>query len=112
MEKTNLLEMICHNTSGRYLHQTLSEINKTILDLDRGKKAMLESSVYALQEGEALLDKLNQLWIQSSLNPCTDFKKKSICLAIEQVCCMYNRISFEVHITIQFDKIKNSTAIF
>ena len=46
---------------------------------------MLEASVFALQEGEVLLEKLNQLWIQSSVDVRTEFKKESISLAIEQV---------------------------
>ena len=53
--------------------------------MNLAKKAMLESSVFALQEGESLLGKLNQLWMQSSEDVRTDFKKESICLAIEQV---------------------------
>ena len=84
MEKTNHLERICKN-GVQPSNNTLEDIRKTISSLNGAKKAMLESSVYALQEGEALLDKLNQLWIQSSSDQRTDFKKESISLAIEQV---------------------------
>ena len=84
MEKTNHLERICKSGVQQTI-STLDDIRNTISALNGAKKAMLESSVYALQEGEALLDKLNQLWIQSSSDQRTDFKKESISLAIEQV---------------------------
>ena len=58
---------------------------EAISALNHAKKAMLEASVFALQEGESLLEKLNQLWIQSCSDVRTDFKKESISSAIEQV---------------------------
>ena len=82
MDKANDLEkisqdMIAENSSIAH-RDALSALN-------HAKKAMLEASVFALQEGESLLEKLNQLWIQSCSDVRTDFKKESISSAIEQV---------------------------
>ena len=82
MDKANGLEkisqdMIAENSSIAH-RDALSALN-------HAKKAMLEASVFALQEGESLLEKLNQLWIQSCSDVRTDFKKESISSAIEQV---------------------------
>ena len=76
---------------------SLSGIKELLSAMNLAKKAMLESSVFALQEGESLLGKLNQLWIQSSEDVRTDSKKESICLAIEQVnvfCLKFKLVSF------------------
>ena len=69
--------------------------------MNHAKKSMLEASVFALQEGEALLEKLNQLWIQSSLDARTDFKKESISLAIEQVSNWKCGIKTDISLMIQ-----------
>ena len=84
MDKTNHLERICKNSLQENIN-SLPAIKKAVSSLNDAKKVMLESSVFALQEGEALLDKLNHLWIQFSSEARTDFKKESISLAIEQV---------------------------
>ena len=84
MDKADCLERVCQNCIEEK-RSSPSAIKQALSDMNHAKKAMLESSVFALQEGEALLGKLNQLWIQSSTDVRTDFKKASICLAIEQV---------------------------
>jgi hypothetical protein len=56
LDKTNDLELIC---SKSYEDQ---DPENHLAHLHSGKKQMLESSVYALQEGEALLEKLDNLW--------------------------------------------------
>lgn len=45
----------------------------------------MESSVYALQEGEALLEKLRALWQMASLDSRQGFIKQSAALSIGQV---------------------------
>ena len=84
MDKADCLERICNNCIEEKIISP-SAITQALSAMNHSKKAMLESSVFALQEGEALLGKLNQLWIQSSTDVRTEFKKESICLAIEQV---------------------------
>ena len=82
MDKANDLEKISQNI----IAENSSMVNReTMSSLNHAKKAMLEASVFALQEGESLLEKLNQLWIQSCSDVRTDFKKESISSAIEQV---------------------------
>ena len=84
MDKADCLERICRNCINENISSP-NAIKEALAALNHAKKAMLESSVFALQEGEALLEKLNQLWIQSSIDVRTEFKKESISLAIEQV---------------------------
>ena len=84
MDKADCLERICRNCVEEGISSPKG-IKEAISALNHAKKAMLESSVFALQEGESLLEKLNQLWIQSSIDVRTEFKKESISLAIEQV---------------------------
>ena len=84
MDKADSLERICQNCVEESI-STPKGIKEAMSALNHAKKAMLESSVFALQEGESLLEKLNQLWIQSSIDVRTEFKKESISLAIEQV---------------------------
>ena len=84
MDKADCLERICRNCIEENI-RTPPAIKEAFSALNHAKKAMLEASVFALQEGEALLEKLNQLWIQSSVDVRTEFKKESISLAIEQV---------------------------
>ena len=87
MEKTKQIERVCSSTQNV---NTKEDVLKAIQELDGAKKAMLESSVYALQEGEALLSKLNQLWTQSTLDSRPEFIRRSVALAIEQVECPTN----------------------
>jgi hypothetical protein len=54
-------------------------------DLNSGKRALLEASVYALQEGEALLQKLEQLWQMTAIDSRSDFVRPSITKAIGKV---------------------------
>ena len=84
MDKADSLERICRNCAEESISSPMG-IKEAISALNHAKKAMLESSVFALQEGESLLEKLNQLWIQSSIDVRTEIKKESISLAIEQV---------------------------
>ena len=84
MDKADCLERICRNCIEEK-KSSPSAIKEALAAMNNEKKAMLESSVFAVQEGESLLQKLKQLWIQSSTDARTDFKKESICLAIEQV---------------------------
>lgn len=84
MDKADSLERICQNCVENSI-STPKGIKEAMSALNHAKKAMLESSVFALQEGESLLEKLNQLWIQSSIDVRTEIKKESISLAIEQV---------------------------
>ena len=84
MDKSDCLERICKNSIEEKT-SSISAIREALSAMSNAKKAMLESSVFALQEGEVLLEKLNQLWIQSSTDVRTEFKKESISLAIEQV---------------------------
>ena len=82
MDKANCLERISQNIIAE---SSSMEHRDALSALNLAKKAMLEASVFALQEGESLLEKLNQLWIQSCSDVRTDFKKESISSAIEQV---------------------------
>ena len=82
MDKANSLEKISQNIIAENSSTTHREAMSA---LNHAKKAMLEASVFALQEGESLLEKLNQLWIQCCSDVRTDFKKESISSAIEQV---------------------------
>ena len=82
MDKANSLERISQNIIAE---SSSIEHRDALSALNLAKKAMLEASVFALQEGESLLEKLNQLWIQSCSDVRTDFKKESISSAIEQV---------------------------
>ena len=82
MDKANSLERISQNIIAE---SSSMEHRDALSALNLAKKAMLEASVFALQEGESLLEKLNQLWIQSCSDVRTDFKKESISSAIEQV---------------------------
>ena len=84
MEKTKVIEGLCgqHQTT---VSVTEEDVVNAVKALDAAKKAMLESSVYALQEGEALLSKLNCLWTQSTMDSRPDFIRRSVSLAIEQV---------------------------
>ena len=79
IDKTNELELICK--TGR----ESSDLNELLKDLKFGKKAVLEASVYALQEGEALLEKLEQLWRLTSIDSRPDFLRPSISRAIGKV---------------------------
>ena len=87
MDKADCLERICRNCVEDNISSP-NALKEALNALNHAKKAMLESSVFALQEGESLLEKLNQLWIQSSIDARTEFKKESISLAIEQVKAM------------------------
>ena len=69
-----------------------SVLRDAMIDLNRAKKQMLENSVFALQEGDALLEKLTSLWKTKRLVPqdeAVDVKpelvKQSAALAIGQV---------------------------
>lgn len=55
-----------------------------LAELSHAKKAMLESSVFALQEGEALLERLHVLGA-SPLDSRPQFIRESVGRAIEQV---------------------------
>ena len=91
MDKADCLERICRNCVEDNISSP-NALKEARNALNHAKKAMLESSVFALQEGESLLEKLNQLWIQSSIDARTEFKKESISLAIEQVKAWYSGI--------------------
>ena len=88
MERTNDLEQICLTD---LTHVTTAEqVNKALNELNAAKKTMLESSVYALQEGDSLLDQLNNMWTQSSLDSRPESIRRSVNLSIEKVrarCC-------------------------
>ena len=94
MEKTKVIEGLCSRDLQQHNIVTEEDVLAAVKALDAAKKAMLESSVYALQEGEALLSKLNHLWTQSTLDSRPDFIRRSVSLAIEQV--SYPQWSIEV----------------
>ena len=80
--KTDELERICRDP--RSLNDSES-IQLAISTLKNSKRAMLESSVYALQEGDALLNRLRLLWNHATLDSRPGFIKKSASLAIGRV---------------------------
>ena len=79
LDKTTDLEQLCK--------LTLDETNLAVVleRLNSGKKAILESSVYALQEGEAMLEKLENLWMMTAIDSRPDFLRPSISRAIGKV---------------------------
>ncbi len=80
MDKAQKLEALCIKTRSSTHHQ-----HKLSQELLIAKKKLLEASVFALQEGEALLASLNDLWQQATQDSRPDFIRASISLAIEQV---------------------------
>ena len=66
-------------------HQDVSALRSRLCDLSIAKRAMLESSAFALQEGDALLEKLSALWQLSSLDSRPGIIKQSVALAIGRV---------------------------
>ena len=65
--------------------QDVSVIQSRLAELSVAKRAMLESSAFALQEGDALLEKLSALWQLSSLDSRPGIIKQSVALAIGRV---------------------------
>ena len=65
--------------------QDVPAIESRLSELSVAKRAMLESSAFALQEGDALLEKLSALWQLSSLDSRPGIIKQSVALAIGRV---------------------------
>ena len=84
MEKTRIIEAMAKVQSSA-VTKSPEEVRSEVSSLNGAKKSMLEASVYALQEGEGLLAKLNALWTQATLDSRPAFIKRSVALAIEQV---------------------------
>ena len=72
-------------TSCKSATNANTDPDQLLAELKLGKKQMLESSVYALQEGEALLEKLENLWRMASMDSRPDFWRPSIARAIGKV---------------------------
>ena len=83
--KTNSLEHLCRREETNLIDPITS-----ISALRHAKRQMLESSAYALQEGDSLLEMLDTAWKQEDAKGAAaqGFIKQSISLAIGQVSLM------------------------
>lgn len=61
------------------------DLERHLRQLGLSKRSVLEASVYALQEGEALLQKLNALWHAEWIDSRTDCLRTPVARAISQV---------------------------
>ena len=80
-----VVALACISRQSLPSHKDVSAVRSRICDLNIAKRAMLESSAFALQEGDALLQKLSALWQLSSLDSRPGIIKQSVALAMGRV---------------------------
>eukprot|EP00094_Tigriopus_californicus_P002724 TCALIF_02628-PA protein Name:"Similar to unc-89 Muscle M-line assembly protein unc-89 (Caenorhabditis elegans)" AED:0.08 eAED:0.03 QI:0/0.71/0.12/1/1/0.87/8/85/2824 len=81
-EVTNDLEHLCINQK---IPEDHGSVEVAIKALTKGKRTMLESSVYALQEGDTLLDMLQKMKDDIIMDSRPKFMRNSFLLTIGQV---------------------------